>query len=421
VIEVLDSWYCQAMVSPNTLQRAAVVASLVVAAVASPACTSDGPGAEAADGDPEGGTEEPLACLDPGSPLLESTALTGGLGPSSGPVSCSGGWATDAPQLNPAWTVEIPAFRQMLAHPDGGVIVAGPGTFARYASDGEQQWNIPAAILSNTEALLTVERAGTILILSYDWNTGSSALRRYEADGSSLAPLIWPSNSGQVWGLATYEDDLIIGTVDPQNQWKTTLIRLDADGNELLRKASNQVSDGLLAINQSGTAAFGRFPTFLLSVTNGAVLGNLVPSTGFAAAAAASGDDFWLAGGAAADFFVGRYSATGTERWSQTYDRANLNDIARAIAVGLDGTMIAVGNTQLLEIDRVWWFTSQPWIVSADGDGNALWSDRIDAIGEASAVAIGQGGEVYVAGQAQGLSTGTQSPPMISWLRSYVP
>jgi len=392
-----------------------------VAAAVVPACTGDGPGDEAADGDPDGGTEVPLACLDPGSPLLESTALVGAPGPDSAPVSCSTGWATDAPQLDPVWTVEIPTFTQIFAHPDGGVIIGGPGTFARYASDGEQQWNIPAAILSNTDALLAVERAGTILILSSDWNTGGSSLRRYAADGSSLASPIWASNSGRVWGLATYEDDLIIGMVDPQNQWKTTLLRLDADGNQLLRKASDQVFDGLLVVNQSGTVAFGGFPTVLLSVTNGAVLGNLAPSTGFAMAAVASGDDFWLVGGAAGDLFVGRYSATGTERWLQTYDRANLNDFGRAIAVGPDGTMIAVGTTGLLDIDQIGWFASQPLIVSADGDGNALWSDRINAIGGASAVAIGVNGEVYVAGQAEGLSVGTQQPPTISWLRSYVP
>lgn len=420
---------CYCLLTPMTWLYTPLprLSALVAALALAPACTSDAPGDES---DPDG-AEEPLACAKPGSALLDSSQVVGEVSPDAQPIRCSAGWASDAPQLDPVWTLEVsssaqPNFSgtQIGAHPDGGVILAGPGLFARYDSEGEQQWSKPSAILSDNQAVLLVEAAGTILIATFNWNTNNSWITRYAADGATVGAVtvIDGNTAGNVWGLASYGEDLIIGTIDPENSWKTTLIRLDAKGDEVLRKASNLANPGLLAVNGSGTVAFGSFPTFLLSADKGAVLGNLAPNNANAALVVGFGDDFMVTGGTATDLFVGRYAGSGSERWSQTYDRANLNDMGSGLAVGPEGGVVVTGNTTALQLDDAWWFAGQPLVLGLDADGNALWSDRIAAFGNADAVAIGTEGEVYVVGTAQGLSsTQQQAPPLIGWLRCYRP
>ncbi|MFO7561315.1 MAG: hypothetical protein R6X02_01625 [Enhygromyxa sp.] len=393
-----------------------------------------GPGGEGGeDGTDEGSEQPPQGCEEPGTPLFEGAKVVELPGPNAQPVSCGSGWATDAPQLDPSWTVELPVsssqfgFLAMFidAHPDGGVVVAATGLFARYDGDGELLWSLPGEIGDQTNIVMAVEEAGTIILAVYNWSDDSGTVDRYDADGMLIETVAIPFNSpnGNVWGLATEGSELIVGAMDldAQGSWKTTLLRLDAGGELLLRKATNMTSAGQLAVNGNGSVVFGSFPTFIVSLDNGAVLGQLAPSLGQPSRVAGFDNDYVMAGTAAGDFAVGRYSEAGVERWLQTYDRAGLVDAGRAIDVGPEGSIVAVGATALLDFNDIFWFGTQPWIVGVDGDGEALWSDRIAAVGDATAVSIAGGGEVYVAGGAEGLREGDSEPPMLAWLRRYDP
>ena len=125
--------------------------------------------------------------------------------------------------------------------------------------------------------------------------------------------------------------------------------------------------------------------------------------------------------GTTGDFGVGRYTSLGGETWLQGYDRATLGDSARAIAVGSDGNLAVAGTTSMLNFTGSYWYNTQPLVFGVDADGNALWSDRIAAHGEASGVAVAVNGDVYVTGFADAGEIDDNDPPIMMWLRRYVP
>lgn len=420
------------------LPRTHLVA-LFLASVVLPGCPSDSP----IDGEDDGtddGPGDPQVCADPGSLLLDSAKPAPLPSADSPPFTCSTGWATDAPQLDATWTIEIPFSTSeygsiggtITTHPDGGVVVAGTGLFARYDENGDEVWSEAGVVPADAQVYLATEASGSIVLAFQDWVNESNSIARYAADGSSLGAVAVPWNDvgyGQVWGLETSGDELVIAAfdLDAQGSWEATLLRLDAADNLLLRKSTNMTNSGQLAVNSGGTVVFGSFPSFLLALDNGAVLGTLAPSQGGLVDVVGYGDDFVMAGvssgvnNGGSDFAVGRYSSTGSERWLQTYDRATLSEGARAIAAQPGGSIVAVGSTSLLDFSNNYWYSTQPWMVGVDADGNATWSDRISAVGEATSVVFGAQGEVYVLGIAEGLEIDPSfgEPNRVGWLRRY--
>ena len=405
--------------------------ALLAALALSPACVDsagDGEDEGTGDGDGDG---PPQACIDPGSFLLEDARPAPVPGENPAMFSCSSGWASDAPAKDAAWTLELGRQSQnasllaLRAHPGGGVVVAGGGVFARYDADGEIMWDNGDVTPLEGQTLIHVEASGDTLISVYDWMNNSQSLLRFAPDGSALGQVDVPWNSppeATIFGLDGFGDDLIIGAfdLDAEGSWEATLIRLDPMGAVTLRKSTNMTNGQLLAVNDSGTAAFGIFPTFLVSLDNGAVLGNLTQSAGGPTRVSAAGDDFYMSGNANQDFSVGRYSGSGTERWLQTYDRANLGDRGMAVVSDGVGRVVAVGNTQVLDFSEGYWFFTQPWVVETDLDGNAVWADRISAQGDATGVAMGSGGEVYVVGAAEvDTAQADEQPELLYWLRKY--
>lgn len=414
--------------SPRPLVQSVALLAIVVGITG---CPGD-PGVDEDDGSDDG-FDQPQACEEPGSPLLDHAKPVELPGPDAQPFACGTGWATDAPQLNPTWTIELPSpateFGDVAvridAHPDGGVVAVAPGLFARYDADGEPLWNMGDEVSTEADVAMVVEQAGTIVLSVFNWSDSSGSIDRYAADGSLIGavPIPW-NGGGDVWALETNGAELLIGAFDydMEGSWETTLLRLDADDNVLLRKSTSMTNGGQLAVNDDGTAVFGSFPSFIVSLDSGAVLGQLTPSNGQPASVIGLGNDFVMVGNAAGDLSVGRYSEAGAEQWLQTYDRAALGDNGRAIDVGPDGSIVAVGTTSLLDFSLVWWFGTQPWVVGVDADGNAVWADRIGVVGDATDVAIGSGGEVYVSGGAEGIAEQPDGePPLFNWLRRYDP
>ena len=398
-------------------------------ALACAACTG-GAAEDEGDGTDEG-TLPPQACADPGSPLLDS-AKPAGEPDGTFDFTCTGGWGSDAPTRDATWTVELPwlgsdfgfSGTSLQAHPGGGVVLAHDGLFARLDPDGALLWNKPTAIPIEARAVMAVEPAGTILVAVYDWNSSASTVDRYDADGNLLEAVSLPfndANGGEVWALVPSAGELLVGAYDSDQfgSYETTLLRLDGAGNLLLRKSTSTTNDGLLAAN-ADTIVFGRFPTFLLTRDNGSVLGNLTPSSGQPLNVAGYGSDFVAGTTANGDFSVGRYSSAGVEQWLRSYDRANVGgDAVRAIAADADGGIVAAGAIGSLTFNG-WWFNNQPQVFALDADGNAVWADRIDAIGEANGVVFSDGA-VYVTGVAEGESSGGNQPPLLRWLRRYDP
>lgn len=392
------------------------------------------------------------ACLDPGTPLLPD-AKPAPI-PRSSKVSCTSGWGTDAPQRDAAWTIQVTEessdflFHSPIvlgAHPDGGVVMAASAVFARFDRDGDQLWAVDDIPSVNAQVVLLVEPAGTIVLSTYDLNTEETTVVHYDADGELLETVAIPWNSpdsnwsgktniwgGQanVWGLASFGTDLVIAGVDADMSGShvPTLIRLDPAGDVVSRMSSGLAEGQVLAVNDNGTAIFGGSPGVLVSLEDGEVLGDLTQSTGFPNMAVARGEDFFMAGAAAGDLSIGRYSSAGAERWLETYDRASLDDQGNGVAVAGE-QLVIVGSTSLLDFNNsswtAWgfssWFVIQPIVLAIDVDGEVLWSDRISAHGDATAVAIGNEGEVYVAGSAERVVPPNElgSSPVMQWLRRY--
>lgn len=386
-------------------------------------------------GDGDGDVDE-AACIDPGTELLPDakpailpTQQTGVM------YTCTSGWGTDAPRLAPEWSVQLgetspnnfnyppPA---VLAHPDGGVLVVGLGEFSHYGADDAPLWSNDVATYG--QGSLAIEADGTILLGLNDWETQVSTLTRYGADGALVGEVDVPWNGTEptIWGVTTFGSDIVIGAfdADAQGVYETTLLRVDVDGNVILRKSTNQAGGTALAVTDGGVALFGSFPGFLVSIDSGEVLGMLTMTSGNISTAQAFGDEFIVAGAianATADLGIGRYSSAGVEQWLSSYDRATVGDSGRAVAVGPDGGFVVVGTTNLLDFTNSWWFSTQPVVFGVDADGNALWTDRIAAQADASAVAVGVDGDVYVVGSADAGGSSGEQPPVMAWLRRYVP
>lgn len=421
------------------MRRLAMLSGLaLLGACTPPAAEDDG---ETGSSTETGDVIDEEACIDPGTELLPNVnpALLPTPEDALG-FTCTNGWGTDAPRLEPEWTVQIGELTSdvdedsdilaIAAHPDGGVIVAGLGQFSHYGSDGEAVWMSSIAGSSSAVYDLEVEDAGTILLAHQDNAAGETALTRHGGDGQLIGTIDIPWNSEypRIWAVESFGTDIVVGADDRDSQGnlETTLIRLDGEGNVALRKSTDMTSSPGLVVNDNGVLAFGTSPPYIVALADGEVFGTVVPTSAnvpFVSSIASVGDDFFVAGwdiGPTADLIVGRYTRTGAQQWLQTYDRATLGDAARAIAAGPDGTIAVIGTTRLLNNTDIYWFASQPVVFGVDTDGNALWTDRIAAHAEALAVAVGNDGDVYVVGVADADIQGSDVP-LVVWLRRYVP
>ncbi|GEM_PF-2801286 len=398
-------------------------------------CSDPGQGAEVGSetgseemGSEEMGSEETGGEIDQ-SCFSQGTALLAELAPIEGEVdpglSCLGGWSADAPTLDATWSAlvlrnEVPwGLPQLAAHPDGGVVFSGPGLLARFSGEGDMMWS--ESLGAKGESKLSVEPEGTILVVTYDSGTGNYRLRRFPGEGGegSELPVPLTAENADIWGLARSGEDLVLAAVDENSMGlgRPTLLRVGPGGEELLRKSSPFLSSRVFALNDVGVAFLA---PFFVSVVDGAVNGSLIPSVGFVVHATSLGDDFAFAYNTS-DMVVARVSPTGVERWVRSYDHFGGFDSTQAVSAGPEGGVIAVGNVGIGRSGAFGWFANtQPRIIGIDGDGAALWQDRIDAHGQAFAVTLGVEGEVYVAGGADMVDLMSELP-VGQWLRRYDP
>jgi hypothetical protein len=423
----------------NRLTTIPRISMMFAAAALLAACTpagvdDEGETGETSDTGDTGSTDD---CTDPGTELLPDIVKPAVLPmpQTAAMYMCTSGWGTDAPALAAEWTVqvgdEVSNFNYvppvMVAHPDGGVIIAAIGTVSHYGADGESLWSIPGIV--DGQMYLAVEEAGTILLATYDWNAQDTSLNRYAADGTLIGEVMIPWN-GQypsIWGVTTFGTDIVVGAsdADSQGNYESTLLRLDVDGNVVLRKSTSQAGGNALAVTSDGVVLFGTFPGFLVDLDSGGVLGMLTPTGGSIGSAIGVGDEFLVASSinnTTADLGIGRYSSTGGEQWLQSYDRATLTDFGRMVAVDGDGNYVIVGNTQMLDFSDQYWFNTQPVVFGVDPDGDVLWTDLIAAQADASGLAVDLDGHIYVAGMGDagiGFDSNNSEPPVVAWLRRY--
>jgi hypothetical protein len=412
-------------------------AAALLAACTPPAADDEGETGESGETGDTGSTDD---CVDPGTELLPDIVKPAILPmPQTATMyMCTSGWGTDTSRLASDWTVQVgdpvSDFNYLppvlVAHPDGGVVIATLGEVAHYGSDGEPLWSNPGVV--NGQMYLAVEEAGTILLGAYDWGNEDTFLNRYAADGTLMGEIAiaWNSQYANIWGVTTFGTDIVLGANDEDEQgfYESTLLRLDVDGNVLLRKSTNLANGNALAATSGGVALFGTFPGFLVDLDSGAVLGMLTPTSGNIGAVIGAGDEFIVASNvnnATNDLGIGRYSSIGGEQWLQSYDRATLSDFGRGVAADGNGNFVVVGNTQMLDFSDQYWFNTQPVVFGVDADGNPLWTDRISAHADTTAVAVDLDGHVYVAGMGDaGIGFDENSgeqPPVVAWLRRYTP
>jgi hypothetical protein len=417
--------------STLTISTLTVSTLALLAACTNPPAEDEGGSESSTD---TGDTGDLTSCADPGSEVLPDIKPVLEPNPQQSPdYTCTNGWATDAPMRDAAWTVEVgsPVIAYysystwVEAHPEGGVMVAGGGLLARYSADGEELWAADVATSDETQHVLAVEPSGSVVLATYDSFNNATQVNRYAADGTLIGPVAipWNGNSASVWGIEPFGDDLLFAAYDEDDQgiYESTLLRVDPNGNVVLRKSTNQTSGGaIFAVNDAGTVVFGQFPTFLVALEDGAVLGNFAPSNGFPSAVIGVGDDFLMTGNNG-DLILGSYSDAGAEQWLQAYDRATLSDQGMAVAVGDDGTIVTGGSTTTLNFSNSYWFGTQPIVIVSDADGNALWADRLAGHGFTSSVAIGTQGEVYATGIVELDFDPNGEPVVTRFLRGYAP
>ncbi|NVB41961.1 hypothetical protein G6O69_29305 [Pseudenhygromyxa sp. WMMC2535] len=408
-----------------------------LSACADPGAEEDG---ESGDETEESGGEWDGRCLDVGSPLVdrakEITPLSEATAELMG-VVCSTGWASDAPMLEASWSLDLglisspygSSSTQMALHPDGGVVVFGVGVLARVDAQGQALWSRPELTANGWIAMGVVEADGTLLVPSYEEQGLNQRVLRLDAEGNEIDEFVVPLNdpSAEISAMVRWGSDVVMGLYDlsASDQWfEATFLRVSSDGEELLRKSNEQLFQAnLLAVTDAGNAFFSGS---LLAAENGAVLGTIVPSAGGVRAIVGGGpgDDAFYVAGSSGDLTVSSFSSFGVERWLQRYDRAGGSDVGLGIASTGDGGAVVVGSERLLGSlsEGGWWFFGQPTVIAVGSEGEALWRDRIAALGEAHAAVVDESGAVYVAGVAESTEIDDEDyPERLYWLRRYDP
>ena len=375
-------------------------------------------------------------CEDPGTALFDEARPVGAASKTGNPpYVCASGWGWDAAWNEPAWSIRLPSVDTgqdepwqpaafVIAHPEGGVVTYGSGDMRHYDSDGNEVWSESLGGFE-VDMYMAVEEAGTLLVARNNYQGQNGVLTRFGVDGSEMETIEITWNTldfTSIWALETSGPNIVLGAYDEDSngEYEETLLVLDPEGNELLRRSRTLFGGIALAVDDNGTAIFGNNPAFVVSLADGAVLGQITPSQGFAFGLVGSGDRYYQAGNITNDFSVGAYTATGAEQWLQSYDRAGLSDFARVLDAR-DGVVVAAGTTSGLNWAKSYWTNSQPMILATDTEGNALWHDRIDAFGDAIDLTIGADGSVYLSGIGETDTPPNTEPEQLRWLRKYDP
>ncbi|MBF2002470.1 MAG: SBBP repeat-containing protein [Synechococcales cyanobacterium M58_A2018_015] len=325
-----------------------------------------------------------------------------------------------------------------------GATVTGSGTatnsdvfVTKYSSDGTQQWirtiattvNVVGVNRNALDAGLGIALDGGNLFVSGLVGAfplpalGKGFIAKYDAATGTLATDFGGSGTGRVeFGTdATAATDLVVSN--------GILYTTGISG------AAVSLSGG--SIRPSGGNAF----VAAFSGASGSTLWNQSLSSGttqdYARGIAVSGADVYITGqtsgtlpsgstaantftGGRSDAFVAKYSNTGALQWVRQFGTNGIDE-AQGIAVDSSGTIYVTG-----ESDRALFGTSfgrtDAWVAQYDSSGNRTGGTQFgtDREDEAYGITVDAAGNVYLAGQTQGVFTGTTSAGRYEvWVAQY--
>jgi hypothetical protein len=202
------------------------------------------------------------------------------------------------------------------------------------------------------------------------------ATRKYDPSGA----LVWASY-GQNGGAPTFENNFATG------------IALDHSGNVYVSAEGNYSSSSsallLVKYDVSGNVLWRRFDVPVAGHHNRPI-GVGVDALGNAYLGGSGGD------GTGTDFVFAKYSPTGVKQWDRSFDRASLSDQLVAMKVDSSGHVYGCGASDGAT------GATMAWVVKYDAAGAAVWNAGITfnpAVAYApTCMDVGADGSVVIAG-----------------------
>lgn len=385
-----------------------------------------GTGTETGDGDGDGdggpctAPGSTVAGIDPFVPAAEDPLPT-----------CGEGWASDAPLEEAAWAVAMapsdspngyyyyiptPTVRALSGK---RAVVVESTQLHWFDGSGQKTASVGHGFDVDFDGLrpesMAVRDDDHVFLAA---NEGGDITIREFFDGEQVGEVMVPTpgETRNVIALHEFSPDewLLVGNeFDPMEGSEMFFMRVDAQGNELLRKATSGAYcyycysyASLGEIDGAGNLLFGSAnQAFIVDTSDGSVVTNttLPGVRGLVGSATAAGF-VWTSQAflSSQDAVITAINGFAVQQWTQTYERILLgNDGLVAAANRPDGGYVAAG------FDGIWWtppaFTAstQPLVIALDGEGNAEWVGRLAIAGDARSVDVASDGSVAVAGVAR--------------------
>ncbi len=401
-------------------------------------CTGDdGEGEEVADETTSGETSGDGDGDGDGGPCTEPGTTVPGLDPflpaADDPLpTCAEGWASDAPLADPSWAValepaEVTAYYYTYIMPP--TVRALPGKQAVVAQGLELQW-----FDGNGERTASVEHG--IAVSTFGGLPRDTVVARDDGhvfvagvesedivireflDGEIVGDLDVPTpgETRSIVALHEFSPDewLLVGNeFDPNEGSEMFFMRVDAQGNTVLRKATgggycyycySYASIG--ALDAEANLLFGAPNSlFVVDAENGMVLNNTTLPGLRSVVGSPTGAGF----GWASNTFLNSNDATisfingvAVQQWTQTYERIlNGNDGFASIDATPEGGYVVGGS------EAIWWdapqfaTSAQPIVIEVDPQGAALWKGRLAIPGDVRSVDVASDGTVAATGLAR--------------------
>lgn len=321
-----------------------------------------------------------------------------------------------APDGTVDWTRQIhtgdfEVYTSIVVAPDGDVLIAGVSDgpvdgpsaggddafLMRLSPDGEERWRAAFGTPERDDALaLAVDADGTI----YVGGTSEGGLGGEPVGG---------------------EDGFLIALApDGQERWRHAVA---TDANEELFAATALPDGGVVvAVSSQGSLDApneGGYDVYLRAydadgaITRRASLHDAADLRAFGLAVAPDGD--WLVVGSGPEgpddggdvpVFAAAIASDGSTRWMTGLGHAR-RDMWQDVALAADGTIVVIATTEADVVSENAG-VADALIYGLDGDGTVLWSQQLGSarFDDASAVAAGSGGGLWVTGNAQGALPG---------------
>jgi cysteine-rich repeat protein len=297
------------------------------------------------------------------------------------------------------------------------------------------------ALAVDTDSAANIAIAGRVV----SGTTVSALVRKYDPDGGLIWERIENAGMGNDYGYGvavdTQDNVIAAGRVTVTGEGGNVWVRkYDSQGNELWTRTfdggagstdeANAVAAGpddtLVVVGRSWTAVTSYDIWVRKYDADGGVLWTRThdeqqgddTARGVAidqnSGAVAVVGQVWRAG-VGSDIWVRKYTADGSEQWTQSANGDDSNDTARGVAINESGDIVVTGNVWVQDE------AANVWVRAYDTDGNTQWTETFNNMADNSndagrGVDIDSSGAIIVAG-----SSWVAGHSYDIWVRRYTP